>query len=217
MNWPAFWLSVQTTSVATVIIVVLGTVIASMLMRHTRAWVVVIETLILVPLVLPPSVIGYYLLLGLGAGSPLVVWFDIRLLFSWWAIVIAQVVVGLPLMVQASRAALAGVPTHLREVAQDLGARRWQVWWRITVPLAWRGLLAGSVLGGARALGEFGTTLMISGNIPGMTQTFPVAIYDAVQAQRYNDAHVMVIVMTVVSFVGLYVVRHLEYKRVSSL
>ncbi|MCS6881304.1 MAG: molybdate ABC transporter permease subunit [Oscillochloridaceae bacterium] len=210
MNWPAFWLSVQVTTIATVCITVLGLALALLLTRVRLPGQIVFETLLLLPLVLPPSVIGYYLLLALGRGSPLVEWFNVRILFTWPAAVVAATVVGLPLMIQSSRAALANVDPVLENAARTLGSSEWRIFWQITLPLARRGILAGMILGGARALGEFGATLMVTGNIPERTQTLPVAIYDAVQAQRYADAHLMVLVMTGLAFVGLLSVRWLE-------
>lgn len=213
MNWPAFWLSLQVTAFATFFIFVMGLPIALLLARTAFPGQIVVETLLMLPLILPPSVIGYYLLLVLGRGSPIVEWFQIRILFSWPAAVVAAVVVGLPLMIQSSKAALANVDPRLEQAARTLGASELRIITRITLPLARRGIVAGIVLGGARALGEFGATLMVTGNIPGRTQTLPVAIYDAVQAQRYADANLMVLVMTAVAFVGLWWVRQLERPR----
>ncbi|MEF3275511.1 MAG: molybdate ABC transporter permease subunit [Chloroflexus sp.] len=213
MNWPAFWLSLQVTALATCFILLLGLPIALWLAKVEFPGQTLIETLLMLPLVLPPSVVGYYLLLVLGRGSPLIEWFQIRILFSWPAAVVATVVVGLPLMIQSSKAALLNVDPRLEQAARTLGASEWRIITRITFPLARRGIIAGIVLGGARALGEFGATLMVTGNIPGRTQTLPVAIYDAVQAQRYDDAHRMVLVMTAIAFVGLWWVRQLESSR----
>jgi molybdate transport system permease protein len=210
MNWPAFWLSLQVTAVASIIILVVGLALALLLVRVQFPLKILAETVIMLPLVLPPSVIGYYLLLAFGRGSPLFEWFNVRILFTWQAAVAASVVVGLPLMVQSSRAALANVDPVLENAARTLGASEVRIFWRITLPLARRGILAGMILGSARALGEFGATLMITGNIPGRTQTLPVAIYDAVQAQRYADAHLMVLVMTALAFAGLLLARQLE-------
>lgn len=212
MSWSAFWLSLQVTTIATLCIVLIGLPLALLLARRTFPGQIVVETILMLPLVLPPSVVGYYLLLALGSGSPLVEWFQIRLLFSWPAAVIAAVVVGLPLMFQSSRAALSNVDRQLEQAARTLGLSEWRILWRITLPLARRGIIAGVILGSARALGEFGATLMVTGNIPGRTQTLPVAIYDAVQAQRYTDAHLMVLVMTGVAFAGLWLVRRLEQR-----
>ena len=210
MNWPAFWLSLQVNAIASVIILVAGLLIALMLVRTRFRGKILVETVIMLPLVLPPSVIGYYLLLAFGRGSPLFEWFNIRILFTWQAAVAASVVVGIPLMVQSSRAALANVDPVLENAARTLGASELRIFWRVTLPLARRGILAGVILGSARALGEFGATLMITGNRPGRTQTLPVAIYDAVQAQRYADAHLMVLVMTGLAFAGLLLARQLE-------
>jgi molybdate transport system permease protein len=210
MNWPAFWLSLQVNAIASIIILVAGLLIALMLVRTRFRGKILVETVIMLPLVLPPSVIGYYLLLAFGRGSPLFEWFNIRILFTWQAAVAASVVVGIPLMVQSSRAALANVDPVLENAARTLGASELRIFWRVTLPLARRGILAGVILGSARALGEFGATLMITGNIPGRTQTLPVAIYDAVQAQRYADAHLMVLVMTGLAFAGLLLARQLE-------
>ncbi|MGQ9480751.1 molybdate ABC transporter permease subunit [Chloroflexus sp.] len=212
MSWSALWLSLQVTTVATLGIVLIGLPLALLLVRRTFPGQIVVETMLMLPLILPPSVVGYYLLLALGSGSPLVEWFQIRLLFSWPAAVVAAVVVGLPLMIQSSRAALSNVDLQLEQAARTLGLSEWRILWRITLPLARRGIIAGAILGGARALGEFGATLMVTGNIPGRTQTLPVAIYDAVQAQRYADANLMVLVMTGISFVGLWLVRQLEQR-----
>lgn len=210
MNWPAFWLSLQVTAVASVIILIIGLALALLLVRVRFPLKIVVETVIMLPLVLPPSVIGYYLLVAFGRGSPLFEWLNIRILFTWQAAVAASVVVGLPLMVQSSRAALANVDPLLENAARTLGASEIRIFWRITLPLARRGIIAGIILGSARALGEFGATLMITGNIPGRTQTLPVAIYDAVQAQRYADAHLMVLVITTLAFLGLLLARRLE-------
>jgi len=210
MNWPAFWLSLQVNAIASIMILVAGLLIALMLVRTRFRGKILVETVIMLPLVLPPSVIGYYLLLAFGRGSPLFEWFNIRILFTWQAAVAASVVVGIPLMVQSSRAALANVDPVLENAARTLGASELRIFWRVTLPLARRGILAGVILGSARALGEFGATLMITGNIPGRTQTLPVAIYDAVQAQRYADAHLMVLVMTGLALAGLLLARQLE-------
>jgi len=210
MNWSALMLSLQVTIVATIILFVIGLSLGVLLARFRVRGQIVVETIIFLPLVLPPSVIGYFLLLTLGRGSPIVEWFHVNLLFTWHAAAIASAVVGLPLMVQSARAAIAGVDQVLENAARTLGSSELEILWRVTLPLARRGVIAGLILGAARALGEFGATLMVAGNIPGQTQTLPLAIYDAVQARRYEQAQMMVIVMTAVAFVGLWFVRQLE-------
>jgi molybdate transport system permease protein len=210
MNWSALLLSLQVTLVATIILFAVGLVLGVLLARFRIPGQIILETIIFLPLVLPPSVIGYFLLLALGRGSPVVEWFQINLLFRWQAAAIASAVVGLPLMVQSARTAIASVDQVLENAARTLGSSELEILWRVTLPLAQRGVIAGLILGAARALGEFGATLMVAGNIPGQTQTLPLAIYDAVQARRYEQAQMMVIVMTAVAFVGLWCVRQLE-------
>ena len=210
MNWSALMLSLQVTIVATIILFVVGLVLGVWLARFRVPGQIIFETIIFLPLVLPPSVIGYFLLLALGRGSPVVQWFHVNLLFTWQAAAIASALVGLPLMIQSARSAIANVDQVLENAARTLGSSELEILWRVTLPLARRGVLAGLILGGARALGEFGATLMVAGNIPGQTQTLPLAIYDAVQARRYEQAQMMVVVMTAVAFVGLWCVRQLE-------
>jgi molybdate transport system permease protein len=213
MNWSALILSLQVTILATSSLFVIGLALGVVLARYKFRGQILVETIIFLPLVLPPSVIGYFLLLTLGRGSPIVEWFHVRLLFTWPAAAIASAVVGLPLMVQAARAAIANVDPVLENAARTLGSSELEILWRVTLPLARRGVIAGLILGAARALGEFGATLMIAGNIPGQTQTLPLAIYDAVQARRYEQANIMVLMMTSLAFVGLWCVRQLEQPR----
>jgi molybdate transport system permease protein len=213
MNWSAFWLSLQVTAVATVLMMAIGLPLALLLARRRFRGATLVEALVSLPLVLPPTVVGYYLLLALGRGSPLVEWFGWRILFTWGAAAIASAVVGLPLLVLSARAAIAGVDPALENAARTLGSSEPMVLWRITLPLARRGILAGLVLASARALGEFGATLMVAGNIPGRTQTLPLAIYDAVQNRSYAQANGMVALMTVLAFVSLWAVRRFEQPR----
>jgi len=137
----------------------------------------------------------------------------VDILFTWWAAAIASAVVGLPLMVQATRAAVASIDTSLENAARTLGSSELAVFFRVTLPLARRGVLAGLVLGAARAMGEFGATLMVAGSIPGRTQTLPLAIYDAVLTQDYALANQMVLLMTSLAFLGLWWVRRQEESR----
>lgn len=210
MNWQPLVLSLQVTAVATVLLLALGLGLALLLARRNFPGQTIVETLIILPLVLPPSVVGYYLLIVLGKDGPIVTLLHTNVLFTWSAAVIAATVVGLPLMFQASRAAIASVDPALEQAARTLGSSELEVLWRVTLPLARRGVLAGLVLGAARALGEFGATLMVAGNIPGQTQTLPLAIFDAVQSGRYSQAHYMVLLMTALGLVSLWWVRRLE-------
>lgn len=216
MNWEPLRLSLQVTSTATIGIVFIGITLALMLARTNFRGKLLIETLIYLPLVLPPTVIGYYLLQVLGRGSFLSQQLQISLLFTWQAAAIAAMTVGLPLMVQTARAAFEEVEVEIEDAARADGASEWQVLWHVTLPLARRGIVAGLILSAARAMGEFGATVMVAGSIPGQTQTLPLAIYDAIQARRFDDASVMVALMTSLAFGGLWLASHLvinEQKR----
>ncbi len=213
MIWDAFLLSLRVTAVATVIILVAGLGLGWLFARARFRGKLLLEVFVALPLVLPPSVVGYYLLRALGSGSPVVEWLHIELLFTWQAAAIASAIVGLPLMVQSARAAIANVDPALENAARTLGSTELGLFWRVTLPLAKRGILAGLVLGAARALGEFGATLMVAGSIPGKTQTMPLAIYDAVQNRQNDVANQMVLLMTALAFFGLWFVRGLESSR----
>ncbi|MCX6029687.1 MAG: molybdate ABC transporter permease subunit [Chloroflexi bacterium] len=213
MIWQPLILSLQVTAVATALILVAGLALALVLARRRFRGQVIVETLVNLPLVLPPTVVGYYLLLALGRGSPLVEWLGVRVLFTWGAATLASAIVGLPLMVGAARAAIASVDPALENAARTLGSSEIEILWRVTLPLARRGILAGLVLAAARALGEFGATLMVAGNIPGRTQTLPLAIYDAVQNRQYGLANQMVLLTTAVAFLSLWAVRRFEQTR----
>jgi molybdate transport system permease protein len=164
----------------------------------------------MLPLVLPPSVVGYYLLRFLGTGGPIERLFGVNLVFTWMAAVFASAVVAMPLMVQAARTAIRGVDPVLENAARTLGSSEMAVFFRVTLPLARRGLIAGTVLSAARALGEFGATLMVAGNIPGRTQTLPLFVFDAVQNQQYGLANLVVGLLTALGFVAFIIIGRLE-------
>ena len=209
MDWFPYILSLQITACATVLLVIVGLGLAILLARVRFPGETIVSTVLNLPLVLPPSVLGFYLLFALGRGSPLLEWFGIDILFTWQAAAIASTIVALPLMVEAARAAISDVNPELEAAARTLGDSEIEVLWRVTLPLARSGILAGFILAVARALGEFGATLMVAGNIPGRTQTLPLAIYDAVQNQEYGKANLMVLVITVWAFLLLLWVRRL--------
>ncbi len=203
MAWHPLVLSLQVASLATVVVLVVGLGLALLLARARFPGRSVVDALVNLPLVLPPSVLGFYLLFVLGRGGPVRDLLGINILFTWMAAVIASATVALPLMVRTSKAAIESVDPNLEKAARTLGVPEWRVIKEVTVPLASRGIVAGLVLAFARALGEFGATLMVAGNIPGRTQTAPLAIYDLVQSNRIREANVLVLIMTVVSFVVL--------------
>jgi molybdate transport system permease protein len=209
MNPSPIFLSLQITLIATLGILIIGLALALFLARVKMRGKIILETLINLPLVLPPTVLGYYLLIALGRDGLARV-SGINMLFTWQAAVIAAIIVALPLMVQASQAALKNVDPVLENAARTLGLNELEILWRVTLPLARRGIFAGLILGFARALGEFGATLMIAGNLPGRTQTAPLAIYDAVQAGRWADANALVLVLSALAFASLLAVNRIQ-------
>ena len=160
-----------------------------------------VDAALTLPMVMPPTVLGYYLLVLIGSQGPLGAWlkhqFGIQLIFSWQAAVIAATVVAFPLVFKASRAAFETVEPQLEQAARVLGISEVAVFFRISLPLAWRGILAGLLLAFARATGEFGATLMVAGSIPGKTQTLSIAVYEAVQAGQDHTANFLVSVTAV--------------------
>ena len=210
MIWQPLLISIKVTLLAAVLIALIGGGLAVWLARSRFFGQSVVETLIHLPLVLPPSVVGFYLLVVLGHDGPLARWLGLNVLFTWPAAVIAATVVGLPLMFQASRAAIASVDPTLEQAARTLGSSELAVLWRVTLPLARRGVIAGLVLGATRALGEFGATLMVAGSMPGRTQTLPLAIYDSVLNRQTELTQYMVLLMTLLGFVSLWLVRRLD-------
>jgi molybdate transport system permease protein len=191
MDWSPFWISLATSTIATLIVLVMGLAAAAWRERQTSPAMVLLDGIFLLPLVLPPTVIGFFLLLLFGRNGPfgkLLLRFGATVVFSWPATVIAAAVVAFPLMYLTARAALEQVDKHFLQAARTLGASEWRVFREVALPLAWPGVLAGTVLSFARALGEFGATLMLAGNIPGKTETIPIAIYFAVEADEIHTA-----------------------------
>jgi molybdate transport system permease protein len=205
-------LSLQVTIAASIAVLIIGLSLGIWLAKTKFSGQMLVSTLLNLPLVLPPSVVGYFLLIMLGRGSPIKEWLGIDLLFTWQAGAIASAVVAMPIMVESTRAAIANVDHELEDAARVCGCSDLELLWHITLPLAYRGILAGFGLSVARGLGEFGATLMVCGSIPERTQTLPLAIYDAVQSQEYGLANLMVLIMTAIAFVLLFLVRMLERK-----
>jgi molybdate transport system permease protein len=183
-------LSLQVAFIATLLTGVIGVALAAGIARWQSRWREWLDALFMLPLVLPPTVLGYYLIVLVGRNGAFGQWLEqtwgVVLIFSWQGAVLAASIVSLPLIYRTARAALEEVNVSLENAGRSLGLSEWQVFWRISLPLAWRGIVAGLMLTFARAMGEFGATLMVAGNLPGKTQTLSVAVYDAVQAG--NDA-----------------------------
>jgi molybdate transport system permease protein len=177
---------------------------------------ILVEVMVMLPLVLPPTVLGYYLLSGLGQRG-LGPWVEelagIRFVFSLPGAVVAAAVAALPLAVQAIRASLLGVDQEIEEAGRIDGCSEWHLFWWVSFPIAWRGILAGAILGYLRALGDFGATLMVAGNIPGRTQTLSMAIYDAVQANDLLTANRYVVLLTILVGIFLFIVTRLGQQR----
>ena len=185
-DWFPLWLSLRVSAIATVLAVVFGVALAYLLAKWQSRWTSVLEAVFTLPIVLPPTVLGYYLLTLLGTRSALGrTWeslFGAPLVFTQSGAVVAATVSALPFVIRAARAAISNVDPRVEQAARVVGMSEWKVARVVTLPLAARGIGAGVALGFARALGDFGATVMVAGNIPGQTQTLPVAVYDAVQA-----------------------------------
>lgn len=201
------WLSLRVALAATALTVAIGLPLAWLLARARFRGRELLSAAVTLPLVLPPTVLGYYLLLALGKQGPIGGFLEARLgitvVFTWYAAVVASAVVSMPLLVRAAQAAFETIDPSIENAARTLGRSELGVFATVTIPLAWRGIVAGTVLAFARALGEFGATLMVAGNIPGRTQTMPVAIYDAVQAGNMEMANLLVLAITVATILAL--------------
>jgi molybdate transport system permease protein len=210
------YLTVQISICATALVVLLGTPLAWLLARKEFWGKHLMDALVMQPMVIPPTVLGYYLLVLLGRGSTLGQFLEnylgLQLVFTWRGAVIAATVASIPLYVKPARTAIEGVDRAFEDVARLLGRSEWSVIRTITLPLAWRGLVAGAAMAFARAMGDFGTTLMVMGNIPGKLQTVSIAIYDAWQANDLHRANLLVAIVTVFSVIVLWAVSRLGGK-----
>lgn len=194
------WISIRTSLLATFITFFIGIGTAYLVANYQGKWKGLIDSLFTLPLVLPPTVLGFFLLLLFGKNGPmgkLLALMDKSIIFTWSATVIAATVVAFPMMYRSARSAFEQIDINLISAAKTLGLSNWKIFYKIAIPLAWPGIIGGLVLSFARALGEFGATLMIAGNIPGKTQTMPLAIFFEVQAMDYKGA--MLWVMTIVA------------------
>jgi molybdate transport system permease protein len=199
----ALSLSIRVAVLATVLNALVGVPIAYLLARRRFPGRALVDLLTTLPLVLPPTVTGYYLIVLLGRrgwlGGPVFALTGWSVAFTWYAAVIAATVMALPLLVRTARAAIESVDHELEKAAYTLGRSEWRTALEVTLPLARNGIIAGLVLAFARALGEFGATLMLAGNIPGKTTTVPLAIYTAVQTGEMHEAVLLVLALTVLS------------------
>lgn len=214
IDWFPLWLSLRVAAVATVLSLAAGLWLAWLLANRQFRGKNLLDAAVTLPLVLPPTVLGYYLLVVLGRMSPIgQAWeavFGHPLVFTWQAAVAASTVHALPLLAKTARASLESVDRSYEKAARNLGASEWRVFWRVSLPLARRSVLAATVLAFARSLGDFGATLMVAGNIPGRTQTAAVAIYDAVESGNTLVARVLVLVISAIGILVAWLANRLE-------
>ncbi len=217
MDFFPVWLSLRVSLVATAVTIVVGIPIAWALARRTFPAKDVLGALVVSPLVLPPTVLGYYLLVLIGSQGPIgraLGALGIELAFTWRAAVLAGSLGSVPLLIKAAQAGFESVDQRLEQAARTLGRSEWSVFFSVSLPLAWRSVLAGTVLAFCRAFGDFGITLMVAGSIPGRTQTLPLAIYDHVQADQMHEANVLALLAVaavVVLLAGLSRLARLRY------
>jgi molybdate transport system permease protein len=217
IDWFPLWLSLKVAVVATALSLMLGIWLAWLLANKQFGGKDVLDALTTLPLALPPTVLGYYLLVVIGRSS----WFGRAweavtgspLVFTWHAAVVASMLHAIPLLVKSARAALESVDKAYERAARSLGASEWRLFWRVSLPLARRPIAAATALAFARSLGDFGATLMIAGDIPGRTQTAAIAIYDAVESGNGLAARVLVLVISILTAAIVFLANSLEQRR----
>lgn len=219
LAWTALFLSLKVAGWATALNLIAGIGVGYLLARARFPGRDLLDTLLTLPMVMPPTVLGYYLLVLMGRHSWLGSWlqehFGISLIFTWQGAVIAAAMVAFPLVFKPARAAFEAVDGQLEQAARVLGISEMAIFFRVTLPLAWRGILASVLLAFARALGEFGATLMVAGSIPGKTQTLSIAVYEAVQAGQDEVANTLVLMTSAVCIVVLLVAGRLAPGRIA--
>jgi molybdate transport system permease protein len=218
--WTALALSLKVAGCATLLNLLLGVGVGFLLARWRFVGRDLLDTVLTLPMVMPPTVLGFYLLVLVGRRGWLGAWlhdsFGINLIFTWQGAVIAASLVAFPLVFKPARAAFEAVDGQLEQAARVLGVSEAAIFFRVTLPLAWRGILAGVLLAFARALGEFGATLMVAGSIPGKTQTLSIAVYEAVQAGQDDVANTLVLITSVVCVAVLLAAGHLAPGRIAN-
>ncbi|MDO7486315.1 molybdate ABC transporter permease subunit [Peribacillus sp. NPDC096622] len=212
--WSPVRLSIQVAGLSGLLVFILGIILARMMAKKQFRGKVLLETVFLLPLVLPPSVVGFLLIVIFGKngmpGQFIERVFDQPLMFTWWAAVIASTVVAFPLMYQSAKTGFEGIDEEIENAARVDGAGEWKLFLFVSLPLAVKSIVTGAIMSSARALGEFGATLMFAGNIPGQTQTIPTAIYIAMDSGNMTLAWLWVAVIIVISFIMLFIVTYIK-------
>lgn len=211
MNFSPLWISLKTAFVATIITSIIGVFVSYKMANYKGKARGILDGVFTLPLILPPTVIGFFLLLICGKNGvvgKIFMAFDKNIIFTWSATVISATVVAFPMMYRTCRSAFEQIDKNMILAARTLGLSEIKIFFKIAVPLAWPGIIGGLVLSFARALGEFGATLMIAGNIPGRTQTMPVAIFFAVESGDMNKALLWVLIIVVISFIMIFLLNY---------
>lgn len=212
--WSPVQLSLTVASISLVFVFITGVFASRIMHQLSFRGKTIVETALLLPIVLPPTVVGFLLIIIFGAGSPvgkfIETLFQQPVLFTWWAAVIASTIVAFPLMYQSCKTGFMTVDSDIEDAARVDGAGEWKVFLFIALPLSIKAIVSGSILAFARALGEFGATLMFAGNIPGKTQTLPTAIYVAFESGNNSLAWSWVLLMIIISYVMLYLSTHIK-------
>jgi molybdate transport system permease protein len=220
MDWQALWLTARLAALVSLILLVVSLPLAHWLTVSRRRWTFLVESVVALPLVLPPTVLGFYLLVAMGTRSPMgrlwQAWTGHPLAFSFEGLVVASILYSLPFAVQPIAAAFALVDPSLRDASAMLGASRFRTFARVVLPLSVEGVIAGFVLSFAHTVGEFGVVLMVGGNLPGVTRTVSIAVYDQVQALQYREANLTALVLLGFSFAVLLVVYGLRRRPLSA-
>ena len=211
MDFSPLWISLKTAFLATIITSIIGIFISYKMANYKGRGRGFIDGIFTLPLILPPTVIGFFLLLICGKNGfvgKIFMSFNKNIIFSWSATVIAATVVAFPMMYRTCRSAFEQIDKNMISAARTLGLSETKIFFKIAMPLAWPGIIGGLVLSFARALGEFGATLMIAGNIPGKTQTMPVAIFFAVEGGDMNKAMIWVLIIVAISFIMIFLLNY---------
>jgi molybdate transport system permease protein len=209
MDWQALYLSLQLGLLTSIVLIPIGIFVSFWMQRQSILTNQILETLFTLPLVLPPTVLGYYMLVGFGKGSWIGEWLyqftQISFVFSFAGIWLASLIFNIPFAWLPIRRAFEAIPQDLKDAYKTCGLNPWQAFWKIELPLAWKGIVTALIMTFTHTLGEFGVVLMVGGNIPGSTRTVSISIYDQMQTLQMDEAGMMALILLIISFLGLLV------------